>query len=138
EPAGPQLLHLAVDPCTELAFVGEDRGAAPAADEDLAGVRNDELRTALACKLERVRECMRGGVGAVGGPENRLEHVVLLSVDPSFRPAGVLGIGVGPDAGRGFPTTSRYARAMDAVTPSDGRLRSLLEASVAITSDLSL
>ena len=51
---------------------------------------------------------------------------------------GAAGIGAGPDARRGFSAAFAYGSAVEAVDPSESRLRALLEASTAIASDLSL
>ena len=95
-------VDLPADRLPQLGLVREHRIAAAAPDEDLADVGDDERRLVGLGQPEREGKRPRGRLGAVGRPEDCLEHECSFRVDSTIRPAGGDAIGGRPDVRRGF------------------------------------
>jgi signal transduction histidine kinase len=140
EPRRLGLLDLVEDLLLELLLVGEHRIAArPAADEQLLAVHGDQLLAFALGEGLCIRQRAVGGRRPVRCPKDRLEHDVL----PSFvlrvcAWRGLAVIGVGTESARVVFRRSPYHAPVEAVTPTETRLRAVLEVGMAISSELSL
>jgi two-component system, NarL family, sensor histidine kinase DevS len=134
------LCDLAEDLLLQLVVVGVERIAArAAADEQLGAVHSDQLLALAVGEGLRERQRAVGGRRPIRRPQNRLEHDVLPFVCAlSVGRRGPVRIGVGTESSTWFAAAPRTIGHMKAVSPSEARLRAVLEAGMAITSELSL
>ena len=134
-----ELGGLGADLLDHLGLVGEHGVARRPSGHQLAAMRDDERCARGGSELLCNRQRMVGVRRAIRCPHNRLEHDDLL-VAFTLRPGPGNYIGGRPEQRRGFSAGRRVTRLapMEAVSASQGRLRAVLEAGLAIASELSL